>query len=638
MKLKVFFAAAIAATVSVAKDVVVECADFRLTLDSVGYAKSLVVKSTGEECLAQDVCIPFATLRQDRPYDNEAHLIHPAKPVSFPSDSIVRNGDMLEIGFAREYHVLKLRITISDGYVAITPEGTDYRITDDFGDKRRTEIDGIEFMRLPVRNRLRFGECANVIWDDSAAVAVMGDSPEVRIDGDMPEGVENWRLLCAGAENQSGLFGRSAVLLAGASSAFLDRVDGFEAAFGLPRGARNRRDPIMRASYCFAGGISPANVTDYVTWLKKGGFRVCMVSYRDFARSCGHFSWRDDRYPNGLDDLIKVVNSLRAAGIVPGLHIHYNKVSVNDPYVKDGADPRIASVRDLCLASDVRQNDNKIVLQGAPGTLRTEDGRRLLRFGAEVMSFEKSSSTWPWTLTGVKRGLFGTNPACHSRGDYGRHLDVDDWHYFHRIDPGSDIQDEIAARLAQIIDACRFRILYFDGGEDVPPPYWYNVPLAQKRVWDRLNVKPRGAESALKSHYGWHMLTRGNAFDTFYPERTRQALDKFILPAARLAANDFSTVNFGWIGLFLPGENTSRAGFLANNSFGDTTCGTTPESIEMVARAAYENNAPLSFLLTIGRFLKHPQREEIMAVFKKYEDLKFPDGMTLTEPDSPDMR
>ena len=131
MKLKVFFAAAIAATVSVAKDVVVECADFRLTLDSVGYAKSLVVKSTGEECLAQDVCIPFATLRQDRPYDNEAHLIHPAKPVSFPSDSIVRNGDMLEIGFAREYHVLKLRITISDGYVAFTPEGTDYRITDD---------------------------------------------------------------------------------------------------------------------------------------------------------------------------------------------------------------------------------------------------------------------------------------------------------------------------------------------------------------------------------------------------------------------------------------------------------------------------------------------------------------------------
>lgn len=121
-------------------------------------------------------------------------------------------------------------------------------------------------------------------------------------------------------------------------------------------------------------------------------------------------------------------------------------------------------------------------------------------------------------------------------------------------------------------------------GEDVPPPYWYNVPRAQKRVWDHIRTKPRGAESALKSHFGWHMLSRGNAFDSFYPERTRQSLDKYILPAARLAADDFSTVDFGWLRLFLPGEKIPRkATFLANNNFGDA----------------------------------------IMSVFKKYEDLKF---------------
>ena len=109
-----------------------------------------------------------------------------------------------------------------------------------------------------------------------------------------------------------------------------------------------------------------------------------------------------------------------------------------------------------------------------------------------------------------------------------------------------------------------------------------------------------------------------------YPERTRQSLDKYILPAARLAADDFSTVDFGWLRLFLPGEKIpQKATFLANNNFGDVTVGTTPEQIEMITRAAYENNAPLSFVLALGKLRAHPQADAIMSVFKKYEDLKF---------------
>lgn len=604
-------------------DVVVENAHCRLTLDGEGFAKSLVVKPSGRECLAAGTRIPFAVLRQERPYDNEAHLIHPAKPAAYPSRRITRTGDLLEIGFAGEYHVLLLRIVSADGYIAFVPERTDYRITDDFGDKRRTELDGLEFLRLPVRNRPRYGECANVVWDADEAVAVMGLTPDVMIDGDRPEGAGDWRLLRAQTAGSVGLFGRGAALVASPSARFLDCVDAMEAAFGLPRGVRNRRDPIMRASNCFAVGVTPANVGEYIAWMKKGGFRVCTVSYTDFASTSGHYLWRKDRYPRGIDDLKAVCDALRAAGIVPGLHFHYNKVSVKDPYLAAGADPRIATVRELCLAADVTPADDRLVLQGPPGALRTEDGRRIVRFGGEVMSFERSSATRPWTLSGVKRGLFGTAAAAHRRGDYGRHLDVDDWNVFYRVDQNSDIQDEIAARLAGIIDACGFRLLYFDGGEDVPPPYWYNVPLAQSRVWNRIRTPPRGAESALKSHFGWHMLSRGNAFDVFYPERTRQALDKFILPAARLAADDFSTVNFGWIALHMPGEKTRRAATLADNSFAAVTGGTTPESIELVARAAYENNAPLSFRFSLGRINRHPHAEAIMAVFKKYEDMKF---------------
>ena len=615
-----------------AGDVALDGEDFRLVLSEEGFAKSLVVKSTGEECLAPGVRIPFAMILQGRPYDNEAHLMHPARPISFPSCRVARVGDSLEIGFAGEYHVLRLRVVSAGGYLAFVPEGTDYRITDDFGDKRRTEIDGVEFLRLPVASRARYGECANVAWDGSAAVAVMGTAPQVRIDGDVPEGVDGWRLFRAGTCASTGLFGGGAALFASPTGGFLDRVDAFERDFRLPRGVRNRRDPIMRAAYLFTGDIEPANVAEEIEWMKKGGFRVCMVSYRAFALACGHFEWKRDRYPGGLADLVKVCDALRAAGIVPALHFHYNKVSMRDPYVTDGLDGRMAVVRDLCLATELGADDDAASFEGNPSAMRHEDGRRIVRIGEEALSYERVEPGRPWRLLGLKRGLFGTKRARHPKGTRGALLDVDDWPQFIRVDQTTDIQDEIAARIAGIVDACGFRLLYFDGGEDVPPPYWHNVPLAQMRVWEKIKTEPRGAESALKSHFGWHMMSRGNAFDTFYPERTRQALDKYILPAASLAADDFSTVDFGWFGFFLPGTKTRKIASLADNNFAAVTAGTTPEQAEMVASAAYRCNAPISLMFTLKEYKKHPQADGIMAVFKKYEDMKFGGVDLLREP------
>ena len=117
-------------------DVTVENPAFRLVLSGDGYAKSLVDKASGDECLAAGVRVPFARLRQDRPYDNELHLIHPAKPMWFASDRIERKGDVLEIGFADEYHIMKVRLTVTGDYILFIPEGTDYVVTDDFGVKR----------------------------------------------------------------------------------------------------------------------------------------------------------------------------------------------------------------------------------------------------------------------------------------------------------------------------------------------------------------------------------------------------------------------------------------------------------------------------------------------------------------------
>ena len=82
-----------------AADVVLENQEMRLVLDAAGYAKSLVVKKTGSECLLPGVRMPFMTLTQNRPYDNENFLTYPAKPTTYPANRIVQGQGELLVEF-----------------------------------------------------------------------------------------------------------------------------------------------------------------------------------------------------------------------------------------------------------------------------------------------------------------------------------------------------------------------------------------------------------------------------------------------------------------------------------------------------------------------------------------------------------
>ena len=115
------------------------------------------------------------------------------------------------------------------------------------------------------------------------------------------------------------------------------------------------------------------------------------------------------------------------------------------------------------------------------------------------------------------------------------------------------------------------------------------------RVAGRFARKPFANEGALKSHFGWHLLSRGNAFDTFLPERTRESMRKYVLRTARQDADDFSSVNFGWLSFRLPDTRLGkRESSIANNYPVEVTIGTQPDMYEFVASKAAAWNAPLS--------------------------------------------
>ena len=301
--------------------------DCTLTISPKGYAVSL--KAGGEECLEWGKKVPLCEIMQERPYDNENFLMFPAKPRRFPADHIERKGDTLFVTFKDTWDIAVIVADVQPHHIGFRLERVDYRI-DDMGVKRQTEIDGFALMQLPVHRRKHFGEWLNVTWDSRRAVCLMGADEKTSIDA-YSEGKS--LKMYAGYEHEVGMSGKGAVLLACSTPNLLDNIDSAEQYYGMPRGVRSRREPEYKWSYYELRDVTLDNIDEHIEWALKGGFRTMVIYYPDFAWTCGHFLWREGW---DMETLRRICERIYAAGLIPGLHIHYSKVSVDDPYVAGG--------------------------------------------------------------------------------------------------------------------------------------------------------------------------------------------------------------------------------------------------------------------------------------------------------------
>lgn len=588
-------ALALACCLTARGQVVLENAALRLTLGEDGRVYSLICKATGEECL--EGSLPLCAITQNRPYDNENFLMMPAKPVTFPSNRLEYRDGQLFVQFEDTYDIAVIDVTVREDYLGFRLARRDYRI-EDMGVKRKTELDALALVQLPVVKRAHFGSWLNVTWDERTAVCLMGVDPKTRIDC-------FGNTFYAGLEQAVGMEGAGAVLIAAPTERFLDVVARVEEDYGLPKGVESRRRADYSDSYYELRDVTPENLDRHIAYARAGGFRAMVLYYPDFASTCGHYLWKPGFDRQTLADLCR---RIREAGFRLGFHIHYSKVSVTDPYLCGGVpDKRLHYVKDLVLAAPLGAEDTEILLETSPEGLRTEPGRRLLLIGDEFIMYESFTQEKPYRLLGCQRGVYNTRPAAHEGGTLARQPDVDDWPLFIRINQDSSLPDEIAQRLAALYADCGCSFVYFDGAEDVPPPYWYNVSRSQKRVYDRLNPVPVYAEGALKSHYGWHILSRGNAFDLFRPEQIRAAMKKYTLRCARQMADDFTAVDFGWVDYVAPDS---------------TTAGMQPDTYAYICSKALAWDAPISLMGKLGPLDSHPRTADNLRTVREWEQAK----------------
>ena len=604
-------------TASAQNNIVIENDQVQLVIGSNGVAKSLLYKPTNEECLLAGDSIPIFSVTQERPYHNEIKLAHPNKRMTFNTNSIRREGDKLIVGFELVPYDAVIRINETPDYIGFTFEDfiVHPNVYPDYLKITPPPASEICFLQLPVRNRQNFGEWLNVSWDDKLAVNVLGTDPFARIDADERNG---YRILRADAVKGVKLREVGAALIVGQSNELLDKIAKVEKDFNLPKGVESRRNKQTQLSYYWSGNVNPGNIDEHLKYAKMGGFRNFMIYYTAFLsgngyRNLGDYDFNESLYPNGKEDLKEMLQKIKAAGLTPGLHVLHSHIGRDSRYVTPIPDHRLNMLRHFTLAKPMGMDDTEIYVSQNPIESTMADGTRVLKIGTELISYEDYTTTAPYKFTGCKRGIDNTTVNAQPMGYTFGLLDVSEFGATSvYIDQNTDLQDEIAEKIADIYNV-GFKALYFDGSEGVNDPFWFHVASAQYKIFKRLNFQPIFAEGAAKTHFSWHILSGGNAFDVFPPETLKDETRKWPAEEAPRMQEAYTRINFGWLGYVVPNEST---------------IGTQPDMLEFVTSRAAAWDCPVSIHSNLQRFENHQRTADNLEVFRRWEEVRVHNWLT----------
>jgi hypothetical protein len=576
--------------------VVLETDDLRLEVSAKGLVKSLRTRRTGAEYAFQTDRnpAPFACVYRGAWHrDSQERYLEHEPPLyygnHFPATAAALEGDRLTLRFDGAGITAAYRVTSRPGYLA-------FELLSIAGG----QIDRIDLVSLRVPRFPNLGRWIDVAWDDRFAICLCGGNirttAALKDDGD--RGIE----MRAIASREVALEGTIAVLFGCTDprEKFLDAMEVVERDLGMPAGARNRRSPSQAYSYLWANP-TPADVDRWIAITKRCGLRTLLLSYSAFTQGAGHFRFNDS-YPRGITDLKDVTDRIRAAGLEVGIHLHYSKADRTDPYVTPVPDNRLHAVRSFTVAEAIDASAAEVPVQENPAASELADGRRILKAGKELIAYRDYTTQPPYRFTGCERNHLGTAASAHGAGETAKLLDVDDWVKFIRFDQDTDIQDEAARRIAEILNATGpWKMVYFDGAEDVHPPFWYHVASAQHRVYRLLHPAPPVCEAAMNSHFGWHFITRGNAYDL--PRGHIKAFCRQIsCREAPVRAMDFTRINFGWV-------------FEMDPDMG-------PDVLEYVMSRGAAWDCPFSLRLSLDEAAAHPRADDCFDAVRTWEGLR----------------
>ena len=593
-------------------DIILENKHFRLTIGSNCIAKSLLHKATGQECLDDYEDTALFSVTQPRPYNNEIKLAYPNKRTTFQANRVRQEGDRLIVGFALIHYEAEIAVTVTDDYISfrlarfiIHPEDFSIHIN-----TPNAPVESFRLLQLPVKNRANFGQWLNVSWDDDVAVNVLATSPYAIIDA---EKRKHYKIFTADALRDVKLIGTEAALIVTDTPHFLDAVDRLEQDYDLPRGVKSRRSKEIRQSQYLASWLNPETVDQHIAYCKQCGYKMMTLYYSSAFRCTGSYDgcgdYDDDNYwdtyPNGFESLKEMVRKIKAAGITPGLHFLHPHIGMRSSYVTPVADHRLHKVRYFTLAKALGTDDTTVYVEENPQNSIMADKCRVLQFGGELISYEGFSEEQPYCFTGCKRGYNDTYITEHPLGQIGGILDVSEFGATScYLDQNSSLQDEVSAKLAKVYNV-GFEYIYFDGSEGTNEPFAFHVSNGQYRTYKMMQPEPLLCEGAAKTHFGWHMLTGGNAFDVFPPSIFKEMIRVHPADEAVRMRQDFTRLNFGWWGVYPQQDG-----------------GIQPDHWEYGTSLAAAFDCPATFQGRLDNMAATARMDDLLEVLRRWEDVR----------------
>ena len=217
----------------------------------------------------------------------------------------------------------------------------------------------------------------------------------------------------------------------------------------MPKGVRSRRSKEINSSIYWTRDISPQNVEQHISYMKKCGFTKAQIFFPAIFQSDVQYSGIGEykinkNFPNGIEDLKEMLDRLKEEGIAPGLHILHTHIGFHTPYLTPSADSRINLTRFFTLAKPLLKTDDKIYVEENPCGAVMNEKCRVLNFGGELIHYDGYTTEWPYFFYGCKRGFNDTDVKECSKGTIGGILDISEYGAGSAyINQNTVLQDEI---------------------------------------------------------------------------------------------------------------------------------------------------------------------------------------------------
>ncbi len=567
-----------------AEEFIFETNTIRYVINSNGLNTGLHEKHTGKNWISGKPS-PFANV-------TKSGKTHPVTGLRRDGDSLIAKFG--ETGITARYRILahKTHITI------------------ELTSLKNAQPDNITLCTLQTTALPHTGAIIAAKWNDDITICLMALSDRVNSQ------VKGSCTLSSTVYSEFGMAGEKVALIAVPTSEFLDVVQEVEKTYHLPSptidGQWAKISPDVDTNYLFID-LSEKTAEQVIAYAKLGGFKYVLIPLSSWASSRGSYPINRDNFPKGEESLKTTIDKFHAAGLKVGMHMLTSLVSKNDPLVRPIPDPRLLKDASTTLAHDIDAGETSFDAEDPTHSFSANQDhvaghlkpRIDIQIDEEIIScYVPGKSDSPFFLE-CRRGACGTLKKSHKAGASIHRLVQRYGSYM--ADLKKTLKDQIADRIAEVVNQCGFDMIYFDGGElnRANGPRWYYIGQQQTAIWKRLKRDVLFQGSGI-THWLWHVIARETC-DDHVAIAVKAYMDYHKLKNLQHYKENFMPAELGWCGLLAGGPDHPA---------------TTVEDIEHYGARMIAYDAPISIQTSLKNLKNNPQTLKILERLKIIDELR----------------